>query len=344
MIAEIPERKYAVLGMGEILLRLSPVGKERISSSEIFEKNVGGAELNVVSGISMLGLPTAILSRIPKSEIGKYARSKVLSQGVSDEYLLYDTSKNARLGIYYYESGAYPRQPMAAYDRHDSSFSKFLSDMVSSDIYSSSAVFHISGIALALRPELCRTVIKMLEDFRSHGTLISFDVNYRSALWSESEAREAVLRILPLTSVLFVSEETSRRMLGMNGNLKSIHRSISREYPNIELIASTRREALSPSKHNFSSLLYDCRADVHFEESEYKDIEVVDRIGSGDAYVAGALYSLIKHGDAEKMVSYGNAMAAMKSTISGDITGCDLTDVERVIKNHSSNAQSEIIR
>ena len=117
---DLANRKYAVLGMGEILLRLSPVGKDRISSSEIFEKNAGGAELNVVSGISMLGLPTAILSRIPNSEIGKYVRGKVHSHGVSDEYLISDDSPNARLGIYYYENGAYPRLPMVSYDRRHS--------------------------------------------------------------------------------------------------------------------------------------------------------------------------------------------------------------------------------
>ena len=345
MIDRLQKRKYAVLGMGEILLRLSPMGKDRISSSEIFEKNVGGAELNVVSGISMLGLPTAILSRIPKSEIGKYVRGKVLSHGVSDEYLLTDTSQDSRLGIYYYESGAYPRQPLVLYDRLCSSFSSFRSEEVTDGVYSSASVFHISGIAIALRPELCETVIRMIRRFKDSGAVISFDVNYRSTLWSEDDARDAVLRILPLTDLLFVSEETCRRMLNMKGTLSEIHEALAARYGNLGLIASTRREAVSPGRHNFSSMLYDCHARVHVEEREYRDIEVVDRIGSGDAYIAGALYAMIKHGDSKEMIRYGDAMAAIKSTIPGDITGCDLSDVLRVMDNHSAGRSgSEPVR
>lgn len=344
MITEIPKRKYALAAMGEIMLRLSPVGKERISASDIFEKNVGGAELNVASGVAALGLSSAIISRIPGSEIGKYVRKKVRAHGVSDEYLLTDGSHDARLGIYYYESGAYPRQPMVSYDRRLSSFTALSSRDLSREIYSSASIFHTSGIAAALSPDLSGTVIDVAEQFKESGAIVSFDVNYRAALWSEEEARRTVMEILPITSVLFVSEETARRMLGMKGELRDIHRRLAERFPSLEIIASTRRCAITPGRHDFSSLVYDCRSDCHFEEAEYKGIEVVDRIGSGDAYIAGALYALIKHRSIEAMTKYGNAMAAIKSTVSGDTAACDLEDLWRVIRNHGEGQGSEIVR
>ena len=328
------DRKYKVLGLGEVMLRLSPVGSERISSSETFQKRAGGSELNVVSGVSMLGLPTAIITKIPHNEIGKFVRRSIRYTGTSDSHVVYDDSEEMRLGIYYYESGAYPRLPIVSYDRHGSSFTTFDPSELSSDVYTSADIFHTSGITLALGEGIKENVFSMMESFRRSGTLISFDVNYRSALWSERAARDAVLRALPLVDILFVSEETSRRMLGMEGSLSEIHKSFAEKYKNLKMIASTRRKALSPSKHSFSSLVYDCIEGAHFEEAEYENIDVVDRIGSGDAYVAGALYALCKYGSVEQMAMYGDAMAALKNTVVGDITQCDILDIERIIARH----------
>ena len=331
------DRKYKVLGLGEVMLRLSPVGSERISSSETFQKRAGGSELNVVSGVSMLGLPTAIITKLPHNEIGKFVRRSIRYTGTSDSHVVYDGSDGMRLGIYYYESGAYPRLPIVSYDRRGSSFTSFDPSELSCDVYTSSDIFHTSGITLALGERVKETVFTMMESFRSAGTLISFDVNYRAALWDEASAREAVLRALPLVDILFVSEETSRRMLGMEGALPDIHKSFAKRYENLKIIASTKRKVISPGKHSFSSLVYDCREETHFEEAEYENIDVVDRIGSGDAYVAGALYALCKYGSIEQMAMYGDAMAALKNTVVGDITQCDILDIERIIARHTAS-------
>lgn len=345
MIKVLSEKEFCVLGIGEVMLRLSAAGKERISHSEIFEKRAGGSELNVVSAISMLGLRTGIITKLPKNEIGKFAARSVRYSGTSDDYITYDTSPERRLGIYYYESGAYPRKSVVAYDRRGSSFTSFRMEELPRDIYSSANVFHTSGITLALDKSLRENVIEMMAEFGRAGALISFDVNYRAALWGEDEARKCIMRILPLVNILFVSEETSRRMLGMSGTVADIHRTLSEKYPNLEIIASTKRTVLSPGRHNFTSLVYDCRENLHYEENAYENIDVVDRIGSGDAYVAGALYALCKFRSIEKIARYGNAMAALKNTIPGDMTECDIVDVERIINNHSGKVDtSEMIR
>ena len=337
-------KKYDVLGIGEVMLRLSPIGKERISHCETFEKQVGGSEFNVVCGASMLGLKTGIITKLPKNDIGKFAKRRI-RYATDDAFVLYDSTPTARLGIYYYESGAYPRLPSVFYDRKNSSFTSLTKDEIPESLYSSSRLFHTSGITLALCEPIRETVIGMIRRFKKEGTLVSFDVNYRAALWSEEEAREVVLKVLPLTDVLFVSEETLRRMLKMSGSLKEIQGEIGKKYKNLKIIASTRRKVLSPGKHSFSSLVYDCEGKRHFEDLPYENIDVVDRIGSGDAYVAGAIYALLEFGRIEEMARYGDAMAALKNTIIGDTTECDVTDIERIIRNHSgTEPSSEMMR
>lgn len=339
------DREFDALGIGEVMLRLSPSGKERISYSETFEKMAGGSELNVVSGISMLGLRTGMITKLPKSEIGKFIKHKIRFAGTSDDYILYDSSEDKRLGIYYYESGAYPRLPIVSYDRKLSSFTTFKAEELPTNIYNTTKIFHTSGITLALCHEIRREVTKMVKSFHDAGAVISFDVNYRASLWSEEAAKSSITKLLPLIDILFISEETLRRMFGMTGTLREIHEHFSALYPNLSVIASTSRTVVSPTKHNFTSLVYDCKEKRHFEEAPYENIDVVDRIGSGDAYVAGALYGLVKHGDIENAVRYGNAMAALKNTIVGDMIVSDLGEVDRIIYSHNSTGpKSEMIR
>lgn len=345
MFKSVGNRPFKVLGMGEVMLRLSPVGKERISYSETFEKVAGGSELNVVSGISMLGLRTGVITKLPHNEIGKFIKHKIRFSGTSDDYVTYDDSPNMRLGIYYYESGAYPRLPVVSYDRAGSSFTTYRKEELKEGAYERAEIFHTSGITLALDPNVREEVISMMHAFRKAGADISFDVNYRATLWDEATAKAAIERVLPLVTILFVSEETLRRMFGMTGTLVDIHRDFAKKYPNLKIIASTKRTVISPQKHNFSSLVYDVSEMRHFEEEAYENIDVVDRIGSGDAYVAGALYGLLRFGDIESAARYGDAMAALKNTIIGDTTVCDLGDIERIIATHTGDrAASEMIR
>lgn len=336
MIPILESRNYMVLGIGEVMLRLSPVGKERISYCETFEKKAGGSELNVVSGVSMLGLRTGMITKLPKNEIGKFVKLKIRYGGTSDDFVIYDRSPEKRLGVYYYEGGAYPRLPVVSYDRANSSFTRFRREELPDTIYTDASVFHTSGISLALDKTVRENIIDMMKEFHKNGALISFDVNYRATLWSEEEAKATIEQILPLISILFISEETLRRMFGMTGTLTEIHKAFAKKYPNLEIVASTKRVVKSPQKHDFSSLVYDTKEDCHFEQTPYRDIDVIDRIGSGDAYVAGALYGLLKHRTIEAMAKYGDAMAALKNTVMGDMTECDLNDIERIISSHES--------
>ena len=213
---------FDLIGLGEVMLRLSPPNKEKISQSETFEKNAGGSELNVVSGAAMLGIRSAIVTKLPENKMGHFIRNKIRYGNVSDDYIIYDHSPQKRLGVYYYESGAYPRKSSVIYDRANSSFCSLSLDELPEDIYAKTKIFHISSITLALDPSLKETAIKMIHKFHEAGAYISFDVNYRASLWSEEEAKKTVEAIFPYVDFLFVSEETSRRMLQRTGTLEEI--------------------------------------------------------------------------------------------------------------------------
>jgi 2-dehydro-3-deoxygluconokinase len=337
------EREFAVLGLGEVLLRLSPPDRERIINGEIFEKRAGGSELNVVSGISLLGLRTGIITKLPANEIGKYIKNRIRFTGVSDDYITYDSSKEARLGIYYYENGAAPRKPIVVYDRNHSSFTTLHKAEVAPEVFSQTKVFHVSGITLALGPAVRQQVKAMVKEFKANGALVSFDVNYRATLWDEAEARREITELLPEIDILFISEETSRKMFQKQGTIEEIMREFSVEF-GCQIVATTQRTVLSPTRHTWSSLIYAYPEERFYQEEPYQEIEVVDRIGSGDAYLAGVLFGLLKYDSVQKALEFGNAMAAIKNTIPGDMPVSDFQEISRVIKEHQEHNTSEMIR
>ena len=338
------KKSFDVLTFGEIMLRLSPPRNERLSVGETFEKCAGGAELNVSSGISLLGLRTGIISKLPQNEIGTFVKNQIRFCGVSDDYLVYDTSEDARLGIYFYEYGVHPRKPCVIYDRRHSSFGSIQLSEIPEEVYHSARLFHTTGISLALSEKSRVVTVEMIKRFREGGAVISFDVNYRANLWSEEEARTAIQEILPYTDILFVSEETSRRMFRKTGGLEEIMKSYCREY-GVSIVATTERTVLSPRNHTFDSRIYDAEEDRFFHEPPYENIEVVDRIGSGDAYVAGVLFGLLKYGDCRKALEFGNASSAVKNTVPGDLPVSDFREIQRIISAHQSTGpQSEMDR
>lgn len=333
---------YDLIGLGEVMLRLSPPNKEKISQSETFEKNAGGSELNVVSGAAMLGVRSAIVTKIPKNKMGHFIRNKIRYGNVSDDYIIYDHSPEKRLGIYYYESGVYPRKSSVIYDRANSSMCTLRLPEVPEDIYGKTKIFHISSISLALDDGLRETALEMIEKFKAQGAVISFDVNYRAALWSEEEARATIEKIFPYIDFLFVSEETSRRMLQRTGTLEEIMKGYANDY-GCRMVATTQREAVTPTRHNFGSKIY---FDGKFYEGKpYENIEVIDRIGSGDAYLAGVLYGLVKCGDIQRALDIGNALSAVKNTVAGDMSASSIDEIEQIIKGHyATGRQDEMVR
>lgn len=336
------EADFDLISFGEVMLRLSAPNKEKISQSEVFEKNCGGSEFNVASGAANLGIRAAVVTKLPKNKLGHFVARRIRYGNVSDDYVVWDNSDRRRLGIYYYESGVYPRKSAVVYDRAGASVCSLKLSEIPDEIYERTRVFHISSISLALDVNLRETALEMIKMMKRNGVAISFDVNYRATLWSEEEAREVIEKIFPMVDILFVSEETSRRMLQRTGTLDEIMKGYADTY-GCKIVATTRREVVSPTKHNFGSRIY--YNGEFYEEPHYMNIEVIDRVGSGDAFVAGMLYGILSDGNIEKAMSYGNALSAIKNTVSGDMSISSIDEVESVIKSHQEvGHQDEMVR
>lgn len=333
------KKDFDLVSLGELMLRLSPTDNERITRGDSFSKQVGGAEMNAITGTAMLGLRCGIISKLPANDLGTYVKNRVRLCGVSDDYLVYDEDKDARLGVYYYENGAYPRKPRIVYDRKNTSVNKITVSDYSDELFSSARCFHTSGITLALSPQCRETAIEMIKRFKARGAMISFDVNFRGNLWTGPEAKECIEQILPYVDIFFCSEDTARLTFLKEGDVKTIMKSFTEDYP-ISIVASTQRVVHSPKRHTFGSIIYSAKEDKYYEEAPYADIEVVDRIGSGDAYISGVLYGLLAHeGDYQKALEYGNATSALKNTIPGDLLSTDLKEIEGIIKEHKSTGR-----
>ncbi|MBQ9123939.1 MAG: sugar kinase [Lachnospiraceae bacterium] len=333
------KKEFDLVSLGELMLRLSPPDNERITRGDTLLKQVGGAEMNAITGTAMLGLRCGIISKLPANDLGTYVKNRVRLCGVSDDYLVYDEDKDARLGVYYYENGAYPRKPRIVYDRKNASINKIDVADYDDSLYVSARCFHTSGITLALSKQCRKTAIEMIKRFKAQGALISFDVNFRGNLWTGPEAKECIEQILPYVDIFFCSEETARLTFLKEGDVKSIMKSFTEEYP-ISIVASTQRVVHSPKRHTFGSVIYSAKEDKYYEEAPYADIEVVDRIGSGDAYISGVLYGLLAHeGDYQRALEYGNATSALKNTIPGDLLSTDLKEIDGIIREHKSTGR-----
>ena len=223
-IFDFKNKEFGLVCSGEMIMRLSPLNNEMLVQGHMLEKQMGGAEFNVASGVSILGEKTAVVTKLPKNELGKFAKKIIDSNGVSDEFVVYDESKNKRLAIYYYEYGSSPRKPNVTYDRQNSSFQSFKADEVKSSVYNRAEIFHTSGITLGLCETSNKLTYDLIKNFKDGGALISFDVNFRRNLWTEEEARIEIEKLLPFVDILFASEETFRKMFQKTGNLEEIIR------------------------------------------------------------------------------------------------------------------------
>ncbi len=324
---------FDAMTLGEAILRFSPSDQKRLVESEWFHLTLGGAELNVAAGMAQLGMKTAFLTKLPDSAIGEAVRRRLRMVNVSDEFVAKDLHEEARMPLYYYEPGSSPRKPMVLYDRKNSSFTHCCMEDFDSALKAGCRLFHTSGISLALHQQCCTTAVSLIEAIKKQGTLISFDVNYRAALWDEETARTQIEQVLSLTDLLFISEESCRRMFQKTGPLQKILRDFAGTY-DLRYVASTQRKIISPLQHEFSALLYDAQRDCFVTEAPYQ-IDVIDRIGSGDAFVAGVLSAFLQGRPAEEMVGWGNAMAAIQCTVAADLPVTSVQELHKVIQQHA---------
>lgn len=150
------EKQFDAISLGEVMLRFTPVGRERLCRATTLDSRAGGSELNVMAGVAALGLKTAFATKLPVNAIRDYITGQMRTLGVDDCYVIDDTEEGARVGTYYMETGATPRKPSVVYDRKHSSVTRFRAEELPDSIYTNTKLFHTSGITLALSDEVCK--------------------------------------------------------------------------------------------------------------------------------------------------------------------------------------------
>ena len=331
-----------VVTFGEIMLRLSPPGFERLLQSPVLSATFGGAEANVAVSLAQWGLESVYASRVPSNAIGDAAVRALRAEGVRTDFVL---RGGDRLGIYFAESGASQRPSTVVYDRAHSAIGDIDPASVNwAELFRGAAWFHVTGVTAALGTKAARCVADALEAAHAAQVKTSLDLNYRRKLWSEQEAQTVLLPLLKDVNVVIANEEDLQSALGLEvpgvdvreGRLNaSDYRHVIRRVCEMgpDLVAITLRRSSSASDNGWSALL---GSKGYLLESQQYDIRIVDRIGGGDAFAAGLIYGLASGRAPEDSLRFAVAAGALKQTIPGDFNRVSVEDVDRLAAGDAS--------
>ena len=311
---------------GEAMIRLSPPGQRRLEQTTSLELTVGGAELNVAAGAARLGLSSAWVSCLPDNPLGRLVRNKAREFGVDVSNVAWD--KDGRMGLYFVEYGASPRPSSVLYDRGRSAIAEMRDGFDWAAILAGCRAYHTTGITAALSNHTAAEVRASLSAARAAGLATSYDLNYRARLWSADRAREVQEPLMGLVDVLITTEEDTRTVFGISGSdYRDVARRLAGTY-GFKVVTITLRGDTSVQRNSWTSIAY---AEGTFIDDRTYDIELMDRVGGGDAYAAGFLYGLLTS-DVATAVHYGNAFSALKQTSWGDLSYATLAEVESLLR------------
>ena len=330
---------------GEIMLRLSPPGFERLFQSPALQATFGGGEANVAVSLAQFGCDSWYVTRVPANPLGDAAVRALRAEGVNVEHVLRGGS---RLGIYFAETGASQRASTVIYDRARSAISELSPGSVPwHDVFDGAAWFHWTGITPALSPAAAECTREALEAARRAGARVSVDLNYRRKLWSERDAQQTMRPLMPLVDLVIANEEDLQAVLGIDvphadvsnaclsvEGYRAAARRVSDEF-GVAHVAVTLRESLSASDNAWSAVLLDARSGA-FHHSQKYSVRLVDRIGGGDSFAAGLIFRLVLGADVESALRFAVAASALKQTIPGDFNRVSVDEVERLVTGDAS--------
>ena len=345
--------RYDEISMGEVMLRLDP-GEGRVRTTRAFTVWEGGGEYNVARGLRRcFGLRTALVSAFADNEVGRLLEDLMLQGGVDlslVKWMPFDgIGRAARNGLNFTERGFGVRGAVGCSDRGHTAASQLKpGDFDWDDLFGRQGVrwFHTGGIFAALSPTTAELVVEATTAARRHGTIVSYDLNYRPSLWKaiggKAKAQEVNKRIAVNVDVMIGNEEDFTACLGLevegtDANLShleldSFKRMIERAvvaYPNFKVVATTLRAVKSATINDWGAI---CWAGGTFFEAKHRpDLEILDRVGGGDSFASGLIYGLMTWGDPQKAVDCGAAHGALAMTTPGDTSMATLKEVEKLM-------------
>ncbi|WP_319560238.1 sugar kinase [Marispirochaeta sp.] len=352
------ECRYACVSLGEIMLRLDP-GDGRVRTARSFQAWEGGGEYNVTRGLrKCFNLPTAVVTAFADNEVGHLIEDFILQGGVDTRFIKwvpYDgIGRSVRNGLNFTEKGYGIRAALGNSDRGNTASSQLKAgDIDWEEIFgkAGSRWFHTGGIFAALSETTPDVVIEAMKAAKKHGTIISYDLNYRPSLWKgiggKEKAQEVNREIAKYVDVMIGNEEDFTASLGfevegadenlsvlpIEGYKKMIETAI-KTYPNFKAVATTLRTVHSASVNDWGAL---CWHDGEIHEAEHREkLEIYDRVGGGDSFASGLIYGFLAFNDAAQAVEYGAAHGALAMTTPGDTSMATLKEVERIVGGGSA--------
>ncbi len=317
----------SAVSFGETMIRLSTKNFERIEQARELEVTIGGAESNFAIAFARLGGRAAWISKLTDNPLGRLIVNRIREHGVDISHIIW--TKEYRVGLYFIEFGRTPRPINVIYDRKDSAISNINPNEVDWNILGDYDVFHTTGITVALSENCAKAVNMAIKKAKELNTLVSFDVNYRSKLWTPKEAFRGLDPMLSDTDILFVTKSDARLIFKISGSNEDIARRLYERYRPDILILTLGSEG---------AMAFD--GEKIYYAQPYK-LEIVDRIGAGDAFDAGFVFRYLETNDVESALEWGSAMAALAHTIPGDPIYVTKEEVEEVIRKR---AISDIVR
>jgi 2-dehydro-3-deoxygluconokinase len=340
-----------VVTFGEIMLRLSPPGFQRLNQARSFDVVYGGGEANVAVSLANYGVPVDYVTRLPKNELGEACKRFMREQGVGVDKIVYGGD---RLGIYFLEMGASSRGSLVVYDRAGSSIATIEPGMVDwKAAFTSAGWFHWTGITPAISRGAAETCLEAVKVARDMGLTVSCDLNYRSKLWKWGrKAGEVMGELVSYCDVAIGNEEDAAQVFGIHApdtNVTSgqvnaaryrvVCEQLAERFPSLRTIAITLRGSLSASHNSWSGILWN--KGTMWVAPTFDITHIVDRVGAGDAFMGGLIYGLQKYGeDKQSALNFAVAASCLKHTIFGDVNDVTASEVEKLMGGDASGRVS----
>ena len=321
-----------VVTFGEAMVRLTPPGNERLERAISLDLTVGGAELNSAATLACLDVPATWVSRLPDVPFGRAIAKGARAAGVDLSHLQWAPESAGRAGVYFLEEASDPRPSAVYYDRAGSAFANLAPGSFDwPRILSRARALHISGITPALGPGPRAEALAAIRAANAAGVPVAFDLNYRSKLWSESDARACFVEIVSLVDILFASRGTMRTFFGIDGDHVEILEAAHTRLGLAVTILSRKRGKVSRSVRLGSVAM---GPDEKVVEGPWREVEVVDRLGGGDAFAGGFLAGYVAdHDDLPRALALGAAAQALKHTMPGDFLCATKDEIEAAIES-----------
>jgi 2-dehydro-3-deoxygluconokinase len=354
--------RYDALALGEVMLRLDP-GDGRIRTTRQFQAWEGGGEYNVARGLRRcFGLRTAVVTALADNDVGRLIEDLMLTGGVDTSmvrWLPYDgIGRTVRNGLNFTERGFGVRGAVGCSDRGNSAASQLRAgDVDWEHIFGTLGVrwLHTGGIFAGLSDTTPDVVEEALVAAKRHGTVVSYDLNYRPSLWKaiggQERAREVNRRLARYVDVMIGNEEDFTACLGFEvpdtsadltsleaANFQKMIGEATAAYPNFAVVATTLRGVRSATVNDWGAIAWSS-ATGFVEATHRPDLEIFDRVGGGDSFASGLVYGLMCLGDLATAVEYGAAHGALAMTTPGDTSMASLAEVERLVKGAGARVQ-----